>query len=198
MSPIASPQHRDSWSCRSRHVIAVALAAAWALAGALVPTGSRAAAPAAEVGQPAPDVELPAASIARRLSDLRGKVVYLDFWASWCGPCQQSFPWMKEMQAKYASRGLLVVAINLDAKRSDADEFLARNPANFALAFDSQGESARRIGVKGMPTSLLVGADGKVLYVHQGFRLDQREALEARLVAALAGASTAAGAARAP
>ncbi|MBL0087841.1 MAG: TlpA family protein disulfide reductase [Ideonella sp.] len=142
---------------------------------------------AADVGQPVPDVDLPGSSVGAKLSDLRGKVVYLDFWASWCGPCKQSFPWMNDMQRKYGARGLQVLAINLDAKRSDADQFLAQNPAAVALAFDAKGESAKRIGVKGMPTSLLVGADGKVLLVHQGFRAEDRADLEARLVAALGG-----------
>lgn len=142
---------------------------------------------AAEAGQAAPDVDLPGSAVGQKLSDLKGKVVYVDFWASWCGPCKQSFPWMNDMQRKYGARGLQVVAINLDAKRSDADQFLAQNPATVALAYDSRGESAKRMGVKGMPTSLLVGADGKVLLVHQGFRAEDRAELESRLVAALAG-----------
>jgi thiol-disulfide isomerase/thioredoxin len=157
---------------------------------------AQAAAFAIEAGQPAPDVDLPGADLRgsaapARLSDLKGKVVYLDFWASWCGPCKQSFPWMNDMQRKYGARGLQVLAINLDAKRAEADQFLAQNPAAFGVAFDTKADSARRIGVKGMPTSLLLGPDGKVLYVHQGFRMEDRADLEARLVAALGGATTA-------
>jgi len=140
---------------------------------------------ALEAGQAMPDVELPAATVARKLSELKGKLVYVDFWASWCGPCRQSFPWMNEMQRKYGARGLQVLAINLDARRSDAEQFLTRNPAEFGLAFDSRGDSARAIGVKAMPTSVLVGMDGRVLLVHQGFRAEDRDGLEARLVAAL-------------
>ena len=142
---------------------------------------------ALDVGQSAPDVDLPGATVAGKLSDLQGKVVYLDFWASWCGPCKQSFPWMNELQRKYGARGLQVVAINLDARRSDADQFLQRNAAAFALAFDGRADSARRIGVKGMPTSLLLDGQGKVLYVHQGFRAEERAELEARVAAALEG-----------
>lgn len=152
---------------------------AWLLAGMV------GGAWAAEVGQPAPDLDLQGAAGAQHLSDLKGKVVYVDFWASWCGPCRQSFPWMNAMQSKYGSQGLQVVAINLDAKRADADQFLAQLPAQFAVAFDGKGDSARRLGVKGMPTSVLIGADGRVLAVHQGFREDERQALEQRLVAAL-------------
>lgn len=140
---------------------------------------------ALDVGQPAPDVDLPDSAVAQKLSDLKGKVVYVDFWASWCGPCKQSFPWMNDMQRKYGSKGLQIVAINVDAKRADADKFLAQNSTVFALAFDSKGESPKRFGVKGMPTSALIDADGKVLYVHQGFRLEERAELEARLAAAV-------------
>lgn len=138
-----------------------------------------------EPGQPVPDLELHGSSVGPRMSDLKGKLVYVDFWASWCGPCKQSFPWMSEMQRKYGARGLQIVAINLDAKRSDADTFLAQAAPGFALAFDSKGVSARLLGVKAMPTSVLVGPDGKVLYVHQGFRPEEKADLEARLVAAL-------------
>jgi len=159
------------------------------VAAALLAAGGIGALPAfaVEAGQPAPDVELPAAvDAAPRLSALKGKLVYVDFWASWCGPCRQSFPWMNEMQAKYGAKGLQVVAINLDAKRADADAFLAQVPARFGLAFDAAGSSAKRFGVKGMPTSVLIGRNGEVLMVHQGFREDERQALEARLAAALA------------
>ncbi len=143
------------------------------------------AAHALDAGQPVPDVELPGATVAQRLSDLRGKLVYLDFWASWCGPCRQSFPWMNEMQRKYGARGLQIVGINLDARRADADQFLAQTPAGFALAFDTKADSAKRLGVKGMPTSVLVAPDGRLLWVHQGFRADERAEVEARFVAAL-------------
>ncbi len=140
---------------------------------------------AVEVGAVAPDIELPGSSIARRLSDLQGKLVYVDFWASWCGPCRQSFPWLNAMQRQYAARGLQVLGINLDADRHDAERFLVRYPASFALAFDSRADSARRMGIKAMPSSVLVGPAGRVLHVHAGFRPDDRADLEARIVSAL-------------
>jgi cytochrome c biogenesis protein CcmG, thiol:disulfide interchange protein DsbE len=65
-----------------------------------------------------------------RLSDLRGSVVYVDFWASWCAPCLKSFPWMNQIEQRYAARGLKIVAVNLDQKRADADGFLAKFPRN--------------------------------------------------------------------
>lgn len=144
---------------------------------------------AIEVGQPAPDIQLSGPTVVRDLSDLEGTVVYVDFWASWCEPCRQSFPWLNAMQSKYSTQGLQIVAINVDSKRTDADEFLAKLPARFALAFDATGESAKRFGVNGMPTSVLIGPDGKVLHVHHGFREEDRQLLEDKLVAALAGAN---------
>ena len=140
---------------------------------------------ALDAGQPAPDIELAAGPGAEQLSKLKGKLVYVDFWASWCGPCRQSFPWMNEMQAKYGAKGLQIVGINLDAKRADADQFLAQLPARFTLSFDSKGDTAKRFGVKGMPTSVLIGPDGTVLAVHQGFKDEDLKALEARFVNAL-------------
>lgn len=145
-----------------------------------------ASAHALEPGQPAPALELPGLSAPVGLSKLKGKLVYVDFWVSWCGPCKQSFPWMNEMQAKYGPRGLQILAVNVDAKRSDADQFLTGTPANFLVAFDPAGDSPRRYEVKGMPSSVLVGPDGKVLHVHHGFRADERKALEDAIVAALA------------
>jgi cytochrome c biogenesis protein CcmG, thiol:disulfide interchange protein DsbE len=113
-------------------------------------------------------------------------VVYVDFWASWCGPCKQSFPWMNDMQAKYGSKGLQIVGINLDTKASDADQFLAEVPTNFLVAYDPKGDSAKRYQVKGMPSSFLLGPDGKIIKVHTGFRPEQRKELEDAIVAALA------------
>lgn len=98
-----------------------------------------------------------------------GKLTYVDFWASWCGPCRKSFPWMNQMHRKYAAQGLEIVAVNLDKDSADAGAFLEQIPGEFRIAFDTEGASASLYGVKGMPTSLLVGPDGKVLEVHTGF-----------------------------
>jgi thiol-disulfide isomerase/thioredoxin len=140
---------------------------------------------AQEVGQRAPDIEWPDSGLGARLADLAGQVVYLDFWASWCTPCRLSFPWLNEMQRRHGSQGLRVVGINLDARRADADRFLARHPAQFALVFAGGVEAAQRLGIQGLPSSVLVGADGRVLHRHLGFKLDDRDELEALIRAAL-------------
>jgi len=119
------------------------------------------------------------------LFDGKARATYIDFWASWCGPCRQSFPWMNRMQAKFGPQGLRIVAVNLDKQTADAQRFLAELPAQFTLAFDPSADTARRFGVKAMPSSVLLGADGKVLATHAGFREDDMAPLEARLAAAL-------------
>jgi cytochrome c biogenesis protein CcmG, thiol:disulfide interchange protein DsbE len=158
---------------------------ALACAGAAGPAAWRTA-QAAEAGQPAPAWTLNGRDGSVGLEAFKGRVVLLDFWASWCGPCRQSFPWMNEMQARHGARGLQVVAINLDRQRAEADTFLAAVPAHFVVAFDPQGDTPRRYAVKGMPTSVLIGADGVVLRQHAGFRDDDKPVLEAAIVAALA------------
>lgn len=127
------------------------------------------------------DFELPGKTSSIKLSDFKGKVVYLDFWASWCGPCKQSFPWMNSIYEKYRSQGFEIVAINLDMNADDAQKFLANNTAKFSIAFDSKGVTPKQYGVKGMPTSYLLGRDGRVIYQHMGFNEADKEKLEQKI-----------------
>jgi peroxiredoxin len=143
---------------------------------------------AQDVGQPAPAFDVPGTSANVRLADMKGKVVYVDFWASWCAPCKQSFPWMNEMQAKYGPRGLQIVGVTVDRKREDADKFLAATPAKFTVAYDTSGQVAGAYKPKGMPTSFLIGADGVVRAVHVGFKDSDRAELEKQIEAQLAAA----------
>lgn len=112
------------------------------------------------------------------LDHLRGQVVYLDFWASWCVPCRESFPWMKQMQQVYAREGLTVVAVNLDHDRADAERFLQRYPPAFSVQFDPQGALAEQYQVAGMPTSVLIDRHGVTRFQHIGFRLADRGSYE--------------------
>ena len=143
---------------------------------------------ALSVGDTSPNVTLPTSTPATivDLGKLKGKIVYVDFWASWCGPCKQSFPWMNDMHAKYAARGLNIVAINVDVKMTDAERFLATMPAKFTVAFDAKGVTPKQFDVKAMPTSYLIDENGKVLHVHAGFRDADRAVLEAAIDNALA------------
>lgn len=161
-----------------------AVALAWSLVAIVAP------AQALETGVAAPTFSLPTPSGKTfKLADAKGKVVYVDFWASWCGPCRQSFPWLNAMQAKYGAQGFQVVGINLDKKREDANAFLTQTPAKFLIAYDVAGDTPKSYGIKGMPSSALVDADGKVILLHAGFRDDERAELEAKIVAALKAAA---------
>ena len=116
-----------------------------------------------------------------RLADLRGKVVYLDFWAAWCSPCRSSFPWMNEMHARYADKGLVVLAVNLDKDPKELKAFLAQMPAQFRLAYDPQGKVAEQYQLKGMPSSYLIDRQGQIHQVHVGFRDKDKAELEASI-----------------
>jgi thiol-disulfide isomerase/thioredoxin len=103
------------------------------------------------------------------LPELKGKVVLVDFWASWCAPCKKSFPVMKELQEKHGPRGFVVLAVCLDEKKPAMEAFLKKNPVPFAVVHDAKGRLAEAAGIEKMPTSFLIGADGKVRAVHSGF-----------------------------
>jgi len=126
----------------------------------------------AAVGAPAPDVQLPQLPGGEelRLSSLRGKVVYLDFWASWCGPCRISFPQLEQLRTELGSQGFEVYAINVDEVEADARQFLAEVPVNYPVVYDGSGATPQAYGVMGMPTGYLIDRDGVVRYIHQGFK----------------------------
>ena len=123
------------------------------------------------------------------LAPVEGRVVWVDFWASWCVPCRRSFPWLNSMHRKYGPNGLQIIAVNLDKDRALADKFLAEVPAEFALRFDPAGELAKHYGVQAMPSSYLIDADGNVLATHAGFRTSDAAAYEQAIESALAKSS---------
>lgn len=134
----------------------------------------------------APALNLPRADgQAVPVFDRNARLSYVDFWASWCGPCRKSFPWMNQLQARFAAQGLRIIAVNLDNKREDADRFLAELAPQFTVLFDPQGSSARAYKVKGMPSSMLVDAKGQLLWRHAGFAASDAALLESRVESAI-------------
>ena len=115
------------------------------------------------------------------LASFKGQWVYLDFWASWCVPCKLSFPWMNDLQTRFAAQGLRVVAVNVDARGADAERFLATVPAKFTVLFDPAGDSPKRYALKAMPSSVLIDPSGTIKLVHAGFRDADRATLEAAI-----------------
>lgn len=134
---------------------------------------------------PGSDVNLESASGNISLNDLRGKVVYLDFWASWCGPCRKSFPWMNTMHGKYADKGLVIIAVNEDSNREDAEKFLEKIPADFKIAFDPDNKLAEMLKLEAMPSSYLIAKDGSIIRKHLGFKTAKMDDYEARIRNAL-------------
>jgi thiol-disulfide isomerase/thioredoxin len=149
---------------------------------AFAAAGFAAGAAAVGLGEQAPAFILSnAAGESVALEKLKGRVVYVDFWASWCGPCRRSFPWMNEMQQKYGAAGFTIVGVNVDKRRPDAERFLQQTPATFTIVYDEAGRTPEAYAVKGMPSSYLVDAAGKVVAVESGFRDEQKAELEARI-----------------
>ncbi len=139
------------------------------------------ATPMAYALQAAPDFSLAGIDSQVSLAEKKGKVIYLDFWASWCAPCRKSFPWMNQLQARYADQGLEIIAINLDKSREDSQAFLAATHPEFTIAFDPQGETAESYQVMGMPSSYLIDRNGLLLHSHIGFRDKDKAALESQI-----------------
>ena len=126
----------------------------------------------------APEINLPGSNGDVILSELKGKVVYVDFWASWCLPCQLSFPWMHDIKRDYADQGFEVIAVNLDKDKSLAAAFLKEMEVNFEVVYDESESTASRYKIKGMPSSYLIGRDGRVYASHIGFREEDKIQLE--------------------
>ena len=123
------------------------------------------------------------------LGEPQGRVVWVDFWASWCAPCRRSFPWMNEMSSKYAAEGLQIVGVNVDTDKSLATAFLDETPARFSIHYDPSGNLAEAFDVQAMPSSFLLDASGNILAQHFGFKLANREEYEQSIRAALAEAN---------
>ena len=119
------------------------------------------------------------------LSEIKSKVIYVDFWATWCTPCRKSFPWMNEMHNKYKSKGLKIIAINLDDNSNRAKTFLKKYPADFTIAYDPEGETADKYKVKVMPSSYLIDKKQNIISTHFGFRNKDKETLELEFKKAL-------------
>jgi cytochrome c biogenesis protein CcmG, thiol:disulfide interchange protein DsbE len=131
--------------------------------------------------EPAPVFTLPGRDQPVSLAALHGKVVYVDFWASWCVPCRKSFPWMNSLQKRYADQGLVIVAVNLDKTRELSDRFLSEVPTALTIAYDPEGKVASAYQVKGMPSSYLIDRTGRIHSSHIGFREETANDMEAAI-----------------
>lgn len=105
-----------------------------------------------------------------RLEDMRGQVVMLNFWASWCGPCRQEMPLMDEIYQKYEKLGFTILAVNVDEDSADADRFLDAVPVSFPVLYDSESRTSELYDVDAMPTTIMIDRDGNRRFMHRGYK----------------------------
>jgi thiol-disulfide isomerase/thioredoxin len=139
------------------------------------------------VGEQAPDFAAPTLQGAQelRLSDYHGRVVYLDFWASWCAPCRVALPLLEELRHEFGARGFEVIAVDVDENRADGEKALRGVTITYPVLRDPQGQVATLYALPAMPSSYLIGRDGAVRAVHQGLKpaemAQRRAAIESLL-----------------
>ncbi|HXK22416.1 MAG TPA: TlpA disulfide reductase family protein [Myxococcota bacterium] len=138
---------------------------------------------AVDVGAPAPNCALTSLDRGQRyeLSEFEGKVLWVDFWASWCGPCAESFAFLDSVDREFRAQGLQMVGINVDEQPQDAMSFLEKHPVSFTQTADASGRCPREFGVEGMPASYLVDRDGRIRHIYLGFRPGEASALRDRV-----------------
>ncbi len=123
------------------------------------------------VGEPAPDFALKSASGENlRLSEYRGEVVMINFWATWCGPCRQEMPLLDELYDRYQRVGFRLLGVNIDDDRQQAMQMVKELDVSFPVLFDSEKDVSKRYQVQAMPVTVLLDRSGKVRYVHHGYQ----------------------------
>lgn len=130
-----------------------------------------AAASAKDAGAPAKDFTLET-NVGKniRLSELRGQVVMLNFWASWCGPCRQEMPLLDDLYKKYSPAGFTLLGINVEADPKEADALLKDVPVSFPILYDKTSKVSEAYKVNAMPSSVLIDCDGNMSYLHKGYK----------------------------
>jgi len=113
-----------------------------------------------------------------RLSEFRGEVVMINFWASWCGPCRQEMPLLDELYSQYKPMGFTILGVNVEEDSSKAKQMLDESPVNFPVLFDNQSEVSKLYNVVAMPSTVLVDRDGNIRYLHQGYKPGFEEAYQ--------------------
>lgn len=135
------------------------------------------------VGEAAPQFTAPALQGEQSisLSDYRGKVVYVDFWASWCPPCRISLPKLEQLRSELGADKFEVIAVNLDESSKDGVNFIKDVSPSYPVAKNPEGNIPEMYGLKGMPTAYLIDQSGKVVHIHEGFNEKDVEFLKAEI-----------------
>ena len=126
---------------------------------------------AAELTGKAPDFTLKSSSGKNiKLSELRGEVVLLNFWASWCGPCRQEMPLLDKLQERYGSYGFKVLGVNVEEDSAKAKKLLKDIPVSFPILFDDKNRASEAYKVAAMPSTVMIDRDGNMRYLHKGYK----------------------------
>jgi peroxiredoxin len=104
------------------------------------------------------------------LENLRGQVVMVNFWATWCGPCRQEMPHLEALHQKYSSLGFTLLGVNVEDDREGATQFLAETPVSFPVLFDPKSEVSQLYNVVAMPSTVLIARDGTMRFIHHGYK----------------------------
>ena len=127
-------------------------------------------------------VTFSAQAVELDLEPYKGKIVYVDFWASWCAPCKLSFPWMAKMQAKYKDEGLVIITVNVDETKEEAAKFLKDFPqAKFPMIHDPDSKLVAKYKIEALPWSLIFDRQGKLTKQHRGFTTEKSKVFEKEL-----------------
>lgn len=158
---------------KTKHVLhALAFAAVSLVAGAVHAGGDI-------VGKPAPDFTLKSFKGGNvRLAELRGEVVMLNFWATWCGPCRQEMPLLEKLSQQYKDLGFTLLGINVEEDASGMEKFLKDVPVGFTILRDGDNKVARLYGVDGMPSTVVIDRNGVVRYLHRGYKPGEEQQYE--------------------
>ncbi len=149
--------------------LAAMLGGALLVAVAMPSPPAHAALPA--TGQSAPDFTLKSAAGQNlRLRDLRGEVVLINFWATWCGPCRQEMPELNKLHAQFHNAGFTLLGVNIDDDPGAARELARKLGVSFPVLLDTDKRVSRLYDVDTMPATLIVDRNGKVRYVHRGYK----------------------------
>jgi peroxiredoxin len=156
--------------CLRSSIIALALAAIAPTAGA---AGDIAP------GASAPGFNLPSSGGQVALDGLKGQVVLINFWASWCGPCREEMPILEQLYHKYQAAGFTLLGVNVEPKSADAAKFLRATPVSFPILFDTDSKVSKLYSVADMPSTVIVDRNGRVRYIHHGYHAgDENEYID--------------------
>lgn len=142
---------------------------------------------AIEPGQNIPDLTFPTMSGSKiGLAEFKGKIIYIDIWASWCGTCVESLTWMENLQEKFGKNSFQVVTINVDEHPKDAEKIIRETKTSLLVALDPDGATPAAFNAEGVPTSYIIGRDGRVISVHQGLREEDQNEIEIKIAKSIA------------